>query len=132
MKLTFFSSIVVGLLAVGVRAAPINERAANGGFTASCSNISVNTSNWVLTATCRTANGGSETSSIGLNSCVANANGILVARNGGGFSASCRFIGVSNAELSAVCGTGNGGGELGSTLDLNSVLTNRNGLLSCP
>ncbi|KAJ7247451.1 hypothetical protein C8J57DRAFT_1359032, partial [Mycena rebaudengoi] len=96
-------------------AATINERAANGDFTASCSNISVTTSNWVLTATCRTANGGSETSSIGLNSCVANANGILVARNGGGFSASCRFIGVnvSNAELSAVCGT-------------------RNGLLSCP
>ncbi|KAJ7261611.1 hypothetical protein C8J57DRAFT_1336632 [Mycena rebaudengoi] len=112
MKLTFCSSIVVGLLAVGFRAAPINERAANGGFTASCSNIS--------------------TSSIGLNSCVANANGILVARNCGGFSASCRFIGVSNTELTAVCGTGNGGGELGSTLDLNSVLTNRNGLLSCP
>ncbi|KAJ7272384.1 Cyanovirin-N [Mycena rebaudengoi] len=139
MKTTLLSSIVFSLCVLGSLGAPVVttnvERAANGGFVATCTNTSVNISNVVLTTTCRTSTGGQITSSIGLDSCIANANGQLVARQSGGFSASCPgivFVGTStSATLNGRC-TNASGTVVSSSINLNDVFTNNNGILTCP
>ncbi|KAJ7576174.1 hypothetical protein C8J56DRAFT_1031998 [Mycena floridula] len=143
MKTTLLSSIVVALCAFGAHAAPVEEltnveRSADGGFLATCSDTGVNIRTLVLTSTCGDGHGGEVTSSIGLNSCVANQGGELVARVDGEFSATCSQFGFTGtnaagvfAVLFAVCGDGHGG-EIQTQLDLNTVFTNRNGLLTCP
>ncbi|KAJ7320959.1 Cyanovirin-N [Mycena albidolilacea] len=143
MKTTLLSSAVFAMCTFSAFGAPVEEitpttnveRAADGGFVATCTNTSVNISNVVLTTTCRNSVGGLVTSSISLNSCIANANGQLVARFNGGFSASCpgvTFIGTgTTATLIGQCHN-NGGTLVTSSIDLNVVFTNNNGLLTCP
>ncbi|KAF8207433.1 Cyanovirin-N [Mycena galopus ATCC 62051] len=143
MKSTLLSSIVFALCAFNVLGVPVDEeapatkveRAADGGFLASCSNTNVNAQTDVLTTTCRNSAGGSVTSSINLNVCIGNANGKLVARYNGNFSGSCSgltFLGTgSTATLISQCR--NDGGTFASTsIDLNAVFTNKNGFLNCP
>ncbi|KAJ6451823.1 hypothetical protein C8R47DRAFT_1329615 [Mycena vitilis] len=98
----------------GGLAAPV-ERAADTNFSATCTGISFNPSNNDLTATCQNAGGiGTATSTIGIKLMpVGNTNGELTAGNA--FSAS------------TAAGVG-----INTSLDLNSVMSNRNGLLTCP
>ncbi|KAJ6461277.1 hypothetical protein C8R47DRAFT_1327504 [Mycena vitilis] len=112
------SSVILALVAVaavpGAIATPVEERAAQTNFSATCTGISFNASNNNLTATCQRSGGiGTATSTIGLNSCVGNINGILTAGNS--FSS-------SNPA----------GTNIRTTLDLNSVLSNTNGISTCP
>ncbi|KLO08358.1 Cyanovirin-N [Schizopora paradoxa] len=144
MKTTFLSSVVLALCALQVSGSPIEERSpsvqkevreVDGGFVSTCTDTTVNTSNVVLTTTCRNAAGDPITSSISLNSCIANANGQVVFRVGGNFANSCpgrAFLFTStSAEMFAQCD--NDSGQLvSSTIDLNSVFTNNNGILTCP
>ncbi|KAJ7660175.1 Cyanovirin-N [Mycena polygramma] len=129
---TLLSSVLLALAFAAVPsglAAPV-ERAADTNFSATCTGISFNPSNNDLTATCQNAGGiGTTTSTIGLNSCVGNTNGELTAGND--FSASCSNIRFSGVTLSALCRTPAGVG-INTSLDLNSVMSNRNGLLTCP
>ncbi|KAJ7671318.1 Cyanovirin-N [Mycena polygramma] len=109
---------------------PVEERAAQTNFSATCTGISFNASNNNLTATCQRSGGiGSTTSTIGLNSCVGNTNGILTAGNS--FSSSCSSISFSGVTLSALC-TNPAGTTIRTSLNLNSVLSNTNGILTCP
>ncbi|KAJ6461276.1 hypothetical protein C8R47DRAFT_1327503 [Mycena vitilis] len=110
--------------------AHVEERAAQTNFSATCTAISFNASNNNLTATCQRSGGiGSTTSTLGLNSCVGNTNGILTAGNS--FSSSCSSIAFSGVTLSALC-TNPAGTNIRTTLNLNSVLSNTNGILTCP
>ncbi|KAJ6461268.1 Cyanovirin-N [Mycena vitilis] len=128
------SSVILALVAVaavpGAIATPVEERAAQTNFSATCTGISFNASNNNLTATCQRSSGiGTATSTIGLNSCVGNINGILTAGNS--FSSSCSSISFSGVSLSALC-RNPAGTNIRTTLDLNSVLSNTNGILTCP
>ncbi|KAJ6574349.1 Cyanovirin-N [Mycena capillaripes] len=110
----------------GVGRAP----AAETNFSATCTGISFNSSNDNLTATCQKSGGvGTETTTIGLNSCVGNTNGELVA--GATFSGSCSSISFSGVRLSATCKTPNGT-TIRNSIDLNGVFSNNNGVLTCP
>ncbi|KAJ7576163.1 Cyanovirin-N [Mycena floridula] len=140
MKTTILSSVVLSICIIGALAAPAEEPAPRsilqvlGGFASSCSGNSLNTGNAVFTSTCGNGNGGTTVTAIGLNGCIANANGALVARAGGGFSSSCTNLRISvpsGTTLLASCGNGSGGTNTAS-IDLNQVLTNRFGSLTCP
>ncbi|KAJ7671289.1 Cyanovirin-N [Mycena polygramma] len=127
---TLLSSVLLALFAVAAVAAPVEERASETNFSATCSGISFNSGNDDLTATCQNSGGvGSTTTTIGLNSCVGNTNGELTAGNS--FSSSCSSISFSGVTLSATCSTPSGG-SIRTSLDLNSVLSNNNGFLTCP
>ncbi|KAJ6481538.1 Cyanovirin-N [Mycena vitilis] len=126
---TLLSSVLLALFAVAAVAAPV-ERASETNFSSTCSGISFNAGNDDLTATCQNSGGvGTTTTTIGLNSCVGNTNGELTAGNS--FSGSCSGISFSGVTLSATCSTPNGG-SISTSLDLNSVLSNNNGFLTCP
>ncbi|KAJ7096890.1 Cyanovirin-N [Mycena epipterygia] len=130
---TLLSSVVLALCTLvavsGALAAPVNEPVPDTNFSSTCSGISVNLGNLDLTATCQNSSGGTETTTIGLNSCVGNTNGELTAGNS--FSGSCEDISFSGVELSALCR--NPAGTLISTsLDLNAIFSNTNGVLTCP
>ncbi|KAJ7671319.1 hypothetical protein DFH06DRAFT_1124544 [Mycena polygramma] len=118
-----FSAVILALVAVaavpGAIAAPFDERAAQTNFSATCTGISFNAGNNNLTATCQRSGGiGTTTSTIGLNS-------------GNSFSSSCSSISFSGVSLSALC-RNPAGTNIRTTLDLNSVLSNTNGILTCP
>ncbi|KAJ7637210.1 Cyanovirin-N [Mycena rosella] len=135
MKTTLLSSIVLALCALGTLGAPVKEPTSDsiqpdGGFASSCTGTSV-TSSGVLTSTCGNGSGGTTVTAIGLNGCIANASGALVPRTGGGFVASCSGLRLSSTTLFANCGNGNGG-TVPASIDLNQVLTNRFGVLTCP
>ncbi|KAJ7587547.1 hypothetical protein C8J56DRAFT_1026394 [Mycena floridula] len=127
MRTTTLPSIVLSICIIGALAAPAEEPAPRstlqvlGGFASSCSGNSLNTGNAVFTSTCGNGNGGTTVTAIGLNGCIANANGALVARTGGGFSASCTSLRLSGTTLLATCGNGSGGTNPAS-IDLNSFL----------
>ncbi|KAF8146235.1 Cyanovirin-N [Mycena galopus ATCC 62051] len=142
MKSALLASVILVLCALSSLGAPVEEltsstnikREADSGFVSTCTGTSVDVSDAVLTSTCRTEAGGEITSSIGLDSCIANSNGVLVALSNGDFSASCpgiTFIGTStSATLLGQCD--NEAGQLvTSTIDLNTVLTNNNGIMTC-
>ncbi|KAJ7938419.1 Cyanovirin-N [Mycena leptocephala] len=88
-----------------------------------------------MTATCGNGSGGLITDSIDLNQCIANANGQLVARAGGGFDASCSGLNfsTSNGGVTLIASCSNAGGvKVGASIDINQVVTNRSGFLTCP
>ncbi|KAJ6535593.1 Cyanovirin-N [Mycena capillaripes] len=132
---TLLSSVLLAIFAMaaapGALATPVDdERAAETNFSATCTGISFNSSNDNLTATCQKSGGvGTETTTIGLNSCVGNTNGELVA--GAAFSGSCSSISFSGVTLSATCKTPTGT-TIRTSIDLNAVLSNNNGVLTCP
>ncbi|KAJ7587548.1 Cyanovirin-N [Mycena floridula] len=136
MKTSILSSVVLALCTLGALGAPVEETItrsileASGGFTSSCSGTTLN-SNAVLTSKCGDGSGGTITTSIALNGCIANDNGALNARTGGGFTASCTGIHLSGTTLFATCTAANGSTN-DASIDLNQVLTNRNGFLTCP
>ncbi|KAJ7660164.1 hypothetical protein DFH06DRAFT_1472254 [Mycena polygramma] len=118
------------LLALTVVAVPPVERAADTNFSATCVDISFDASNYDLTATCQNADGiGSTTTTIGLDSCVGNINGELAG--GSDFSSSCSEIEFRWVSLNVACSNPYGI-PINTSLDLNSVLSNIDGVLTCP
>lgn len=94
-------------------------------FTATCTGISI-TGSGIMTASCRKANGQSNTTALDLNTHVGNNNGTLVAGDSN-FKASCRNIGGTSI-LRASCRRGDG--TYNSTaLDMNPYINNSNGSL---
>ncbi|KAJ7915271.1 Cyanovirin-N [Mycena leptocephala] len=131
---TLLSSVLLAIFAMaaapGALATSAEGRAPATNFSATCTGISFNSSNDNLTATCQKSGGvGTETTTIGLNSCVGNTNGELTA--GVNFSGSCSSISFSGVTLSAICKTPTGT-TIRTSLDLNAVLSNNNGVLTCP
>ncbi|KAF7343956.1 CNVH-domain-containing protein [Mycena venus] len=131
---SLLSTVVVALCTLAAIpsaiASPVAPPQPDTNFSATCTNIGVNLSTLVLTATCQRSGGvGTTTSSIGLNSCISNTNGELTTGNG--FSSSCQNIGFSGVNLSAQCKTPSGT-FINTSIDLNVVFSNNNGLLTCP
>ncbi|KAF8181454.1 Cyanovirin-N [Mycena galopus ATCC 62051] len=125
------SSVLLALYATTALASPLEQRKEDTNFSATCINIVVNTGSLTLTANCQNSEGvigGSET--IGLDSCIGNDNGELVAHSND-FSASCSSISASGIELSAACRTPSGT-VIDTSIDLNVVFSNTNGIIICP
>ncbi|KAJ7825014.1 Cyanovirin-N [Mycena leptocephala] len=128
---TLLSSVLLAIFAMaaapGALATSVNGRASN--FSSTCTKISFNSANNSLTATCElSGNTGTETTTIPLNACVGNDNGELAA--GSNFSTSCGNISFSGVTLSATCENPTGN-LIHTSIDLNSVLSNNNGVLHC-
>ncbi|KLO10867.1 hypothetical protein SCHPADRAFT_976767 [Schizopora paradoxa] len=150
MKTFFHSSVVLALCAMHAMGSPLEkrgpsermeEREVDGGFVATCTNTTVNTSNVVLTTTCLNSVGDPITSSISLNSCFANVNGQVVFRVNGNFAKTCpnRAFDFTSTFAEMVTQCDNESGQLVSTTtDLtnhlwmqDAVFTNNNGILVC-
>ncbi|KAJ7058696.1 hypothetical protein C8F01DRAFT_949077, partial [Mycena amicta] len=88
-----------------------------------------------VTAFCQNRAGQGENSRISLGTCMANDNGVLDCRSGGGAGASCVFFNLfqsgSNVFISAHCTTANGGSLETDNFNLNSCFSNTNGVLTC-
>ncbi|KAJ7882268.1 Cyanovirin-N [Mycena leptocephala] len=129
---TFLSSVLLALCAVavvpGALAAPVKTRTGSN-FSSACDNIVIDTHELTLTATCQKSGGiGSSTTTIDLNSCIGNTNGELVAGNS--FAASCSNLQASGVELTASC-TNPAGTTINTAIDLNVVVGNDDGSLTC-
>ncbi|KAF8609768.1 Cyanovirin-N [Ceratobasidium sp. AG-I] len=98
---------------------------AGGGFSASCSNYYV--SGYTLTATCGNGSGGTKTTSIDLNRCIANYNGNLACAANGGFGGSCSGCGIRTGAY-MICGCRPSGTPI---IDLDSCVANYGGNLAC-
>ncbi|KAJ7116853.1 hypothetical protein C8R44DRAFT_738727 [Mycena epipterygia] len=118
---TLLSSVVLTLCTLatvpGSLAAPVNGRGSDTNFSSTCSGISVDLTTLDLTATCGTNSGGAETATISLNT-------------GNSFSGSCDDVSFSGVELSALC-RNPAGIEINTSLDLNVIFGNDNGVLTC-
>ncbi|KAJ6475551.1 hypothetical protein C8R45DRAFT_1010339 [Mycena sanguinolenta] len=103
------------------------------GFTCNTWQIIPNTAD--VAASCADVNGARHDARISLGQCVANDNGFLSCRSGGGAGASCVFFNIfqsgSSVFISAHCTTANGGSHETDNFDLNNCLTNTNGALTC-
>ncbi|KAJ7511392.1 Cyanovirin-N [Mycena galericulata] len=96
-------------------------------FSGSCSSISISASG-ALTATCA-FDSGTNHSTLQLNQCVGNNNGVLIAGQSG-FTSSCTGIGLINGiDLTAQCNIT--GGIVGSQLNLDTFVSNEHGQLEC-
>ncbi|KAF7335685.1 CNVH-domain-containing protein [Mycena venus] len=145
MKIILSSSNVLVLCAVVSFGAPFDaqtgstansERAANDQFLATCRNTMFDVQTVTLTSTCENLAGRMVTSSISLDSCLSNDNGQLVAQIDGSFSLTCQditFLGVidNTVTLTARCEAFYGP-DITSSIDLNTVVDNNNGFLTCP
>ncbi|KAJ7590286.1 hypothetical protein C8J56DRAFT_1025388 [Mycena floridula] len=142
MKTSLIASIIVALGALGALGAPVSDTAetpdaTDAGFLFTCSNTSVDIPNVTLTSTCRARNGNQITSTISLDSCIGNNVGHLVAQVNGDFSATCPgifFLGGDGtiATLTTTCSDGTTVTPVTSSLDLNTVISNIDGTLTCP
>ncbi|KAF8609767.1 Cyanovirin-N [Ceratobasidium sp. AG-I] len=120
----YFSNI---LAAIGFSLFAAMSVSAGGGFSASCSNFYMQGNN-VLTATCGNGSGGSKTTSIDLNRCIANYGGNLACAANGGYGGSCSGCLIrTGTYMICHCGPNNGT----PIIDLNSCVANYSGNLSC-
>ncbi|KAJ7625797.1 Cyanovirin-N [Roridomyces roridus] len=140
MMFPLLLSIICTLFLVGSRGVPMDtcrhaKRAADSDFFATCTDININSLTAALTATCQTLAGTEVESSIGLDSCIANQNGVLIAESNGNFSLTCPdrtfLVTTTSVTLTAECFTLRER-LVNSTIDLNTILTNQNGVMSCP
>ncbi|KAJ7359698.1 Cyanovirin-N [Mycena albidolilacea] len=129
---TLFTAVVVALVAAFV---PSEVQAANG-FTSSCATWSG--SGTILQATCSTISGSTITSTIDLNTCFTNTQGILAYQLNGNFAASCSNISHNagndrhgdTAYLSALCSAANGK-KFDTAIATSTYIGNSNGVLVC-
>ncbi|KAJ7581745.1 Cyanovirin-N [Mycena floridula] len=101
---------------------------AGGGFSASCSDISL--SGFTLLANCKNEAGGSVSASIDLNTCIVNDNATLRCQAGGNFGASCSNPGFlfdgDFHDVGTFCPPNNF-----VEIDLDQCVGNFNGVLGC-
>ncbi|KAB5591183.1 hypothetical protein CTheo_5392 [Ceratobasidium theobromae] len=104
-------------------------QAANFGST--CSNIYL--SGTTLTATCTKVKGSPTTTSLDLNNCIINNQGIPLCKVGGNFAASCSGCYLDSSVYTQMWCTCNGGvGPHSASIVLNNCVSNLDGVLSCP
>ncbi|HEY2515747.1 MAG TPA: CVNH domain-containing protein [Polyangiaceae bacterium] len=99
-----------------------------GGFSASCTGIALNGS--VLTATCNDTSGRGVASTMNLDSCVTNNDGVAQFEVNGGYSASCSGCALSGSVLGCRCDDVSGQAQA-TSIDLNQGVSNCNGQLTC-
>ncbi|KLO10857.1 CNVH-domain-containing protein [Schizopora paradoxa] len=128
---------IVLLLSCSAFGAFTSKRAAEINFASTCENITLDPSNAELTAECLNAAGNTlSTTEIALDSCIENFNGQLVASATGGFSNTCLDLTFTQSSgspiLSADCVNAADTALFPTSIDLNSLITNNNGILTCP
>ncbi|KAJ7224028.1 Cyanovirin-N [Mycena haematopus] len=129
---TLFSALAVVLVAVLV---PCEVLAANG-FTSTCATWSG--SGTILQATCSSISGASVNSTLDLNTCFTNTQGVLGYELNGNFAASCSNISHNSgndkhgdtAYLGALCSAGNGN-KFDTAIATSTYIGNSNGILVC-
>ncbi|KIM64762.1 hypothetical protein SCLCIDRAFT_1212824 [Scleroderma citrinum Foug A] len=94
----------------------------------SCQNYYL--SGTTLNASCRKENGQYGNTSINLNQCVTNTNGVLYCGKNGDYSPTCSGCNLSGTSLDCQCKDKNQN-EHSTSVDLNQCLTNNNGVLTC-
>lgn len=105
---------------------------ADGDFDRSCHNVGLifpQNTGPTLVAECTKRDGTTETSGIVLTNLIANDNGHLVWRVGGGFSGSCQESRIREVPLLGAICTRNDGSPNPSTLNLAERIANLDGLL---
>ncbi|RPA77207.1 Cyanovirin-N [Ascobolus immersus RN42] len=107
-----------------------------GGWVASCNvpKTKYGGDTYEIKAYCKNKKGEYKWSTVNLDRCIANQDGIMVPRLNGGFSGSCdrRSLGNPNNLYTAECRTIKGGWDYRkSTLDMNTFMTNVDGVLKC-
>ncbi|KAG8780544.1 hypothetical protein FRC12_022874 [Ceratobasidium sp. 428] len=100
---------------------------AGGGFSSSCSSFYMS-GNSALTATCPDGKGGSKTTTLDLNKCIANYGGNLACATNGGYGGSCSgYLIHTGTYMRCFCGPNNGT----PVMDLNRCVANYSGSLAC-
>ena len=140
-KTTIMRNAIIALLvlcafaslgsAVGLKKSHYNatvhaETASKGGFIGTCKSLSV--SNTILKAQCGNRNGVWISTSLDLNTCFQNFNGLFSC--GGGYAATGRDASVSGTVLTGTLAKRNGKWKT-AQIDLNNFITNVNGELVC-
>ncbi|KAJ7476030.1 Cyanovirin-N [Mycena latifolia] len=114
------------VLGAAVRGAPNTTISAriDGDFAATCRTLTIfSGSNPSLEAFCESEAGQFIRSTISLNECVANDNGVLACQPGGGYGGSCNTLGFSSGTvLHATC-KNDGGANVDAHLELSEHQT---------
>ncbi|KAJ6480439.1 hypothetical protein C8R45DRAFT_1076476 [Mycena sanguinolenta] len=150
MQFTLLSALVAVSLTLGsVQAAVVNAATAAvpvatgavvpptplAGAGITCNNWQIVPNTADVAASCADPSGARHDARISLGQCVANNNGALGCRSGGGAGASCVFFGIfqsgSSVFISSHCTTANGGSQETDNFNLNNCLSNTNGALTC-
>ncbi|KAL4077904.1 Cyanovirin-N [Scleroderma citrinum] len=116
-----FSSISLSLVLVA-----LSTHCAAQNWSESCTNYGLDGTE--LDASCRRDDGSYNPTSINLDNCIGNNNGVLVC--GGDYSASCSGCSMSGTTLDCTCRE-DSGTEHGTSVNLDDCVTNNNGNLSC-
>ncbi|KAH7903966.1 Cyanovirin-N [Hygrophoropsis aurantiaca] len=129
MQLTHFQLLVAGLFVF----APSVAVAQNWYDT--CQSTLPYVSGGYLYATCTTDSGTESSTALNLDACVANYGGQLACAADGDFtascdSASCELAAEDISVMECYCENGSGS-EVASLVDLDSCISNDNGILSC-
>ncbi len=100
----------------------------SGNFAASCNSLSLSGS--ALSARCYNIAGQLESTSLDLNTCITNNDGIAAFQANGGYNASCQSCALSGSVMSCKCYDIYG--QLRPTsIDVNNHVSNCNGALTC-
>jgi len=100
----------------------------SGNFAASCSGLSLQGS--VLDASCYSISGQSQATSLDLNTCVTNNDGITAFQANGGYAGSCSDCALSGTYLNCQCYDFYGQSRAAS-INVNDHVSNCNGVLTC-
>jgi hypothetical protein len=97
-------------------------------FAASCNGIALGGS--TLSASCYNIAGQAQSTSLDLNTCVTNGNGVVSFQVNGGYGASCTGCALSGTVMSCQCYDVAGQAKP-TSIDLNQGISNCNGVLTC-
>ncbi|KAJ6533531.1 Cyanovirin-N [Mycena capillaripes] len=128
-------TILTAVVALVAAFVPSEVQAANG-FTSTCATWSA--SGTILQATCSAISGASVSSTLDLNTCFTNTQGMLGFQLNGNFAASCSNISHNagndrhgdTAYLSALCSAANGQ-KFDTAIATSTFIGNSNGVLVC-
>ncbi|KAK3392491.1 Cyanovirin-N [Sordaria brevicollis] len=101
----------------------------DSGFFQSCNNLDISDDHY-LYAHCRQNDGGQRLTVEDLNLCIANANGQLVAREGGNYAFSCSHCYISGSAIMK-CDCQSASGKRTTSIDLNPFIGNSDGYMWC-
>ncbi|KAH6628160.1 Cyanovirin-N [Chaetomium tenue] len=99
-----------------------------GGFIRSCNKLEISNTHY-LYAHCRQNDGGERLTNEDLNLCIANDNGQLVAREGGGYGGSCSHCYITGSSMKCDCQSASG--KKTTSIDLDPFIGNDDGYMWC-
>jgi hypothetical protein len=119
------SSVTLGFASGGSASVSSDS---SGNFGASCTGVSLSGS--VLSAHCYSIAGQLQASSLDLNTCITNSDGIAAFQVNGGYYGSCHACSLQGTVMSCQC-TDYFGQSRPTSIDVNDHVSNCNGSLTC-